>query len=70
MMRGARARSTKQKAHIERFEELKNRERPQEQKVVELSSAGSRMGRTIIELIISAKHIQAIYYFKILLTIF
>lgn len=50
MMRGARARSTKQKAHIERFEELKNRERPQEQKTVELSSLSSRMGRTTIEL--------------------
>lgn len=50
MMRGARARSTKQKAHIERFEALKNRERPQEQQTVELSSASSRMGKTIIEL--------------------
>lgn len=50
MMRGARARSTKQKAHIERFEELKNRERPQELKTVELSSISSRMGRTTVEM--------------------
>lgn len=50
MMRGARARSTKQKAHIERFEELKNREKPQEQKTVEISPLSSRMGKTTIEL--------------------
>ncbi len=50
MMRGARARSTKQKAHIERFEALKNRKRPQEQMTVKLSSVNSRMGRTTIEL--------------------
>jgi len=50
MQRGARARSTKQKAHIARFEELKNRERPQEQQQVFLSSAASRMGNTTIEL--------------------
>lgn len=50
MMRGARARSTKQKAHIERFEELRDRERPQEQRNVELNSVFSRMGRTIVEL--------------------
>lgn len=50
MQRGARARSTKQKAHIARFEELKNRERPQEQEQVFLSAAASRMGNTTIEL--------------------
>jgi ATP-binding cassette subfamily F protein uup len=50
MMRGARARSTKQKAHIERFEELKNRERPVEQETVTLSSVSSRMGKTTVEL--------------------
>ncbi len=50
MMRGARARSTKQKAHIERFEELKNRERPVEKESVAISSVSSRMGNTTIEL--------------------
>ncbi|MCR5797322.1 MAG: ABC-F family ATP-binding cassette domain-containing protein [Eubacterium sp.] len=49
MLRGARARSTKQKAHIQRFEALKNRERPEEERQVTLSSLPSRMGnKTII----------------------
>ena len=47
--RGARARSTKQKAHIKRFEELRDRKRPDEERYVELSSLPSRMGnKTII----------------------
>lgn len=47
--RGARARSTKQKAHIKRFEELRDRKRPEEERYVELSSLPSRMGnKTII----------------------
>ena len=47
--RGARARSTKQKAHIKRFEELRDRTRPEEERNVELSSLPSRMGnKTII----------------------
>ena len=50
MMRGARARSTKQKAHIARFEELKNRKRPEEEKTAELTSAASRLGKKTIEL--------------------
>ncbi len=49
MLRGARARSTKQKAHIQRFEALKDRVRPEEERQVELSSLPSRMGnKTII----------------------
>ena len=49
MLRGARARSTKQKAHIQRFEELRDRQRPEEERQVELSSLPSRMGnKTII----------------------
>lgn len=49
MLRGARARSTKQKAHIQRFEELRDRHRPEEERQVELSSLPSRMGnKTII----------------------
>lgn len=49
MLRGARARSTKQKAHIQRFEELRDRQRPEEQRQVELSSLPTRMGnKTII----------------------
>ncbi len=48
--RGARARSTKQKARLERYEELKNRVAPVTEDNVELDSAVSRMGRTTIEL--------------------
>lgn len=50
MMRGARARSTKQKAHIQRFEELRDRDRLQTEERVEMSSVSSRLGRTTIEL--------------------
>lgn len=50
MMRGARARSTKQKAHIQRYEELKSKEAPKFDEKIEISSVSSRMGRTTIEL--------------------
>lgn len=50
MMRGARARSTKQKAHIQRYEALKNQEAPKFDAKIEISSVSSRMGRTTIEL--------------------
>lgn len=50
MMRGARARSTKQKAHIQRYENLKNQEAPKFDAKIEISSVSSRMGRTTIEL--------------------
>ncbi len=48
--RGARARSTKQKARLERYEELKNRKAPTADTTVELGSVASRMGRTTIEI--------------------
>ena len=44
MLRGARARSTKQKAHIQRFEALRDRERPEEERQIELGSLPTRMG--------------------------
>lgn len=50
MMRGARARSTKQKAHIQRFEELRDRKRIVEDKQVEMESASSRLGRKTVVL--------------------
>ncbi len=50
MMRGARARSTKQKAHIQRFEELRDRKRPEEDANVELNSLSSRLGKKTIEI--------------------
>ena len=50
VQRGARARSTKQKARLERYEELKNRKTEFVSANVELSSVSNRMGRTTIEL--------------------
>ncbi len=49
MMRGARARSTKQKAHIQRFEALRDREKIAEERNVLLESLPSRMGNKTIE---------------------
>ena len=50
VQRGARARSTKQKARLERYEELKNTPDVVTDKQVEISSASSRLGRTVVEL--------------------
>lgn len=50
MRRGARARSTKQKAHIRRFEELRDRSAPKRDSQIELSSISARLGRTTVEL--------------------
>ena len=51
MMRGARARSTKQKAHIARYEELKDQKAPEiGDRKVQFASASTRMGRTTIEI--------------------
>lgn len=50
MMRGARARSTKQKAHISRFEELRDRKKIEADQSVEMSSISSRLGKKTIEL--------------------
>lgn len=50
MMRGARARSTKQKAHIQRFEALRDRKKLAADEQVEISSVYSRLGRTTVEL--------------------
>ena len=50
IMRGARARSTKQKAHIQRFEALRDREKIIEERRAVISSMSSRLGRTILEL--------------------
>lgn len=48
--RGARARTTKQKARLERYEELKNRQAPVEDARLQMGSVSSRMGRTTVEL--------------------
>jgi len=50
IQRGARARSTKQKAHIQRYEELRDRQAPVQDSQVELSSISSRLGKTTVEL--------------------
>ena len=50
MRRGARARSTKQKAHIQRYEELRDREAPEQDSKLELSSISTRLGKTTVEL--------------------
>ena len=50
MQRGARARSTKQKAHIQRYETLRDQKGPEADQTVELDSIASRLGRTTVEL--------------------
>ena len=50
MQRGARARSTKQKAHIQRYEALRDQKGPEEKAQLELSSLSSRLGRTTVEI--------------------
>ena len=57
MMRGARARSTKQKAHIQRYENLRDMKAPTTDSTIEISSASSRLGKTTIEL----EHISKSY---------
>ncbi|MCD8124111.1 MAG: ATP-binding cassette domain-containing protein, partial [Lachnospiraceae bacterium] len=48
--RGARARSTKQKAHIQRIEELQNTANTVLDRTVEMDSVASRMGKKTIEI--------------------
>lgn len=50
MKRGARARSTKQKAHIQRYESLRDQKGPELDQSMELESISSRLGRTTVEL--------------------
>lgn len=48
--RGARARTTKQKGRLQRYEELKNQSAPDADDRVEMSSVYARMGKTTVEL--------------------
>ncbi len=50
VMRGARARSTKQKSRLQRYEELKNQKAPTVEGSISLDSIETRMGKTTIEL--------------------
>ena len=61
--RGARARSTKQKARLDRFEELQGRKAPEKDGRVEMASAVTRLGRTTVEL----EHVSKAYGDKVLI---
>ena len=61
--RGARARSTKQKGRIQRFEAMSAMEGPKEDGSVEMSSISSRLGRTTIEI----SHVSKSYGEKVLI---
>ena len=50
ILRGCKARTTKSKDRIERYENLLNQEAPETDDTVQLSAASSRLGRKIIEL--------------------
>ncbi len=50
IMRGCKARTTKSKERIDRYEALLNQEAPQTDDTVQLAAASSRLGRKIIEL--------------------
>jgi len=63
MKRGARARSTKQKGRIQRFEALSTMEGPKTEESVEMSSLSSRLGRTTVEAI----HLSKAYGEKVLI---
>lgn len=66
VMRGARARSTKQKARLERFERLKSMDTPQSARQVEMEVVGTRLGKKTIVL----EHIAKSYGDKQLFTDF
>jgi len=50
IMRGCRARSTKSRDRIERYENLKNQSAPETDDSVQLAAASSRLGKKIIEI--------------------
>ncbi len=50
IQRGARARSTKQKAHIARYEKLRDMDAPKTDQAIEITAGSSRLGNTTIEL--------------------
>ena len=50
ILRGCKARTTKSKDRIQRYEELKNQDAPETDETLQLSAASSRLGRKIIEL--------------------
>ena len=50
IMRGCKARTTKSKERIQRYEQLLNQDAPETDETVQLAAASSRLGRKIIEL--------------------
>ena len=50
IMRGCKARTTKSKDRIQRYEDLKNQDAPETDDTVQMAAASSRLGRKIIEL--------------------
>ncbi len=64
--RGARARTTKQKARLQRYEDLKNQSVLEADGSVEMHSVSSRMGKTTVEL----EHISKAYGSNVLISDF
>ncbi len=56
--RGAKARSTKQKARLQRFDELNSKEGIQKSQAADISSVSSRLGRKVIEIKNLSKSIE------------
>ncbi len=61
--RGAQARSTKQKARLDRFHEMQSMKAPEQDKQVEMDSLASRMGKKTIEL----EHVSKSYGDRLLI---
>ena len=61
--RGAKARSTKQKARIQRYEPLRDQSAPDVDKKIEISSISTRMGKTTVEL----SHLHKAYGDRVLI---
>ena len=61
--RGAQARSTKQKARIQRYEALRDQSAPDVDKKIEISSISTRMGKTTVEL----SHLHKAYGDRVLI---
>lgn len=61
--RGAQARSTKQKARIQRYEALRGQSGPAADKKIEISSISTRMGKTTVEL----SHLHKAYGDRVLI---
>lgn len=64
--RGAKARSTKQKARLQRFEEISTQKAPQQKTSVEIDVGVSRLGKKIIEV----EHISKSYENKLYISDF